>query len=317
MIGGYFLTSRKKPLKIIGIDIGSTMIKMVEVFLSDTPKLIKWACVNIPSGNTTASPDHGKELIGAIKMCLRQLKPSTRKASICLSDPAVIIKELSMPSMGEKEMLENIRFELSEYFSADLKEFRLSYRLFRENGIVDKGNISVLVAAAPVSLLNRYRYIVKKGGCNLKYIDVPANCVSKILAKVGNGGTNGGFRKNEAICIVDLGVNNIEVYIYEGSNFRLNRTTAASGENYDESVVYELSQVIDYYHRKNYEFRISKIVLIGGKSYIDGLAEYISKQISLPVEVARPDMFEAFGEIKEDFPMALYFKALGSAIRED
>ena len=68
IIGGYFLTLRKKTLKVIGIDIGSTMIKMVEVFFADTPKLIKWACVDIPSVNTTASPDHGKEVIGAIKM---------------------------------------------------------------------------------------------------------------------------------------------------------------------------------------------------------------------------------------------------------
>ena len=309
------MSSRKQPLKVIGIDIGSTMIKMVEVFLSDTPKLIKWACVEISSGNSKPSLNKDKEVIKALKVCLRQLKPSTRAASICLSDPTVIIKELSLPSMGEKEMLENIRFELSEYFSTDLKEFQLSYRLFRGNGSKDR--MSVLVAAAPVLLLNRYRYIVRKSGFNLKYIDVPANCVSKLLGKMGDDSTSGGFRKNEVVCIADLGVNNFEVSIYEGSNFRLNRTIAAAGQNFDESVVYELSQVIDYYHRKNYESRIARIVLIGGGSYTDGLAEYISKQILLPVEVARPDMFEAFGEIKEDFPMALYFKALGSAIRED
>ncbi len=309
------MTSRKQPLKVIGIDIGLTMIKMVEVFLSDTPKLIKWACVEIPSGNSKSSLNQDKEIIKALKLCLRQLKPSIRAASICLSDPAVIIKEMSLPEMGEKEMLENIRFELSEYFSADLKEFQLSYRLFRGNG--NKEKISVLVAAAPVSLLNRYRYIVSKGGFNLKYIDIPANCVSKLLGKMVDDRTSGGFRKNEVICIADLGVNNIEVSIYEGGNFQLNRTTAMASQNYDESVVYELSQVIDYYHRKNYESRIARIVLFGGRSYTDGLADYISKQILLPVEVARPDMFEAFGETKEDFPMALYFKALGSAIRED
>ena len=310
------MSSRKQPQKIIGIDIGSTMIKMVEVFLSDTPKLTKWACVPIPSADSKPSLNNTKEIIEALKLCLRQLKPSTRAASICLSDPAVIIKEMSLPSMGEKEMLENIRFELSEYFSADLKEFKLSYRLFR--GIGSKDKMSVLVAAAPISLLNMYRYIVRKSGFNLKYIDVPPNCVSKLLANIGGKDRkNPNSIKNEVICIADLGVSNFEVSIYEGSNFRLNKTIAAVDQNYDESLVYELSQVIDYYHRKNYEFRIARIVLIGGRSYTDGLAEFISKQILLPVEVARPDMFETFGEIKEDFPMALYFKALGSAIREN
>lgn len=310
------MISKKKTLNLIGIDIGSTMIKMVEVSLSGTPKLIKWACMEVPSVNPKSSVEYGKEITAALNMCLKQLKPSTRTASICLSDPSVIIKEMSMPSMGEKEMLENIRFELSEYFSADLKEFQLSYRLLSENGIGNKDNISVLVVAAPLPLLSRYTHIVKKGGFNLKYIDVPVNCVSKLLSKLGNDAVSGNFRKNEVICVADLGANNIEVTIYEGSNFRLNRTTTVTGQNYDESVVHELSHVIDYYHRKNYESRISRIILTGGKSYTDDLSEYISKHILLPAEVARPDMFEAFGKV-EDFPMALYFKALGSAIRED
>lgn len=309
------MTTKKNPLKVIGIDIGSTMIKMVEVLLSDTPQLMKWACVEIAPGNLKPSLHHDKDVTDALKVCLRQLKPSTRAASICLSDLAVIIKELSLPAMGEKEMLENIRFELSEYFSADLKEFQLSYRLFRGNGSKDK--MSVLVAAAPVSLLSRYRYMVRNGGFNLKYIDVPANCVSKLLGKIGEDKENFVHNMNEVICFADLGVSNFEVSIFEGSNFRLSRTMASADQNYDEAVAYELSQVIDYYHRKNYEFRIARIVLIGGRSYTDGLAEFISKQILLPVEVARPDMFKSFGGIKEDFPLALYFKALGSAIRED
>lgn len=309
------MTSRKQPQKIIGIDIGSTMIKMVEVFLSDTPKLIKWACMEIHSADSKEPINHSKQIIEALRLCLRQLKPSTRTASICLSDPAVIIKEMSLPSMGEKEMLENIRFELSEYFSADLKEFQLSYRLFGDND--NKGKISVLVAASPLPLLGKYQYIARKSGLNLKYIDVPANCISKLLGKMGSNGVYNSLSKNEVICVADLGTNNLDVSIYEGGDFHLNRTIATADQDFNELVAYELSQVIDYYHRKNYELRISEIILIGGRSYTDGLAEYISKHISLPLQVARPDMFKDFGELKDDFPLALYFKALGSVIRED
>jgi Tfp pilus assembly PilM family ATPase len=325
-----FLAFKKRPLKVIGVDIGTNTVKMVEILSSDNPKIIKWACMEIPSGSLGDLRNPDKVIIKTLKHCMRKLRPSTRISSICLSDPAVIVKELTMPSMGEKEMLDNIRFELSEYFSSDLKEYQLSYRLLKNGQNDNKDKISVLVAAAPLSLLNRHKNLVRKGGLNLKYIDVPANCIIKLLAKMSTDkNANGNLRLSEVLCVADLGANNIEISIYEKGNFCLSKNIDVAGSNYDESVVYELLQVIDYYHRKNYESRIAKIVLTGGRSYTEGLAEYISNQLLLPVEIVRPDMFAIAGTVKEEkkrrrnkgkneeFPMALYFKALGSAMRED
>jgi len=301
---------------LIGIDIGSSMIKMVEVSTKETLKPVKWTCVENLSGGSLPTRDPDKELIKKLRGCLRKLRTSTRIASICLSDPAVVLKELTLPLMGEKEILENVRFELAEYFLSDFKDYQISYRILDDSRVKDK--VSLLVAAAPYILLNKYRDIVQASGLKLKYIDIPDNCRSKLLTKmVKVSDTNNNSEVTECLCIVDLGNTNIDISIFEDTKFCLSRMIPVQDSSYDEAVLYELSQVIDYYYRKNNEKKFDRIILTGGRSYADGLAENIAKQLFLQVEVVRPDMFVTFGEGQQGFPMALYFNALGCTLRED
>jgi len=311
------LTSKNRPQKIIGIDIGSTTIKMVEVSLSDKPKLLKWMSINNPAGIISIAETSGKELIKFLKDCRKMLKPTTRISSLCFTDPALIVKELSLPTMGQKELLENIRFELSEYFSANLNEFHFSYRYVKNTGEV-KDLISVLVAVAPLSLLRKYMNVLRSSGLNVKYIDVPANATSKLVRRINSRAAKDFYNnQKEILCVADIGGSKIDISIYEDGNYVVNRTNIIEGAHDMEAVLSALSQVVDYYHRKNYSLRVSKVMLTGGGAYNEGLSEYLSVQIGLPVEVVRPDMLISIDNVPEDFPAALYFNAIGAAIRED
>ena len=311
------MTSKKRPQKVIGIDIGSKMIKMVEVLLSDRPTVIKWASLDYTAGAGLPVERSRKELIKLIKKCRKNLKPTTSISSLCLDDPTLLVKELSLPAMGQKELLENIRFELSEYFSNNLSEFHFSYRYVKNTNEI-KDLISVLVAAVPVALLRRYTDIVKSAGLNVKYIDVPPNAISKLVRRIKIDSPDDFYsNQKEALCVVDIGAQKIDISIYEDGNYIVGRTDRIDGALEPEVVLSALSQMIEYNNRKNYALRIAKILLIGGGAYTEGLSEYLSEQIGLLVEVVRPDMFGLIHSTSECFPAALYFNALGAAIRED
>jgi len=311
------LTAKKRPQRIIGIDIGSTSIKMVEVSLTERPTLVKWSSFPNPVPEISLNESSGSALVKPLKRCRKKLSPSTRISSLCLADPALIVKEMSLPSMGQKELIENVRFELSEYFSANLTEFHFSYRYVKNTNEI-KGLTTLLVAALPLALLTKYTDMIQNSGFRLKYIDVPANAISKLLRRIKpNTGMDFGIEIKEVLCIADIGGRKIDVSIYEDGNYVLNRTSAINGEHNPEDCLAAISQVIDYYHRKNYSLRVSKVMLIGGGAYKEGLSEFLSVQIGLPVEAAKPDMLTTFDKVPEDFPVSLYFNALGAAIRED
>jgi len=290
---------------------------MVEVLLSDRPTIIKWASLDNTAGAGLPVERSRKELIKLIKKCRKNLKPTTSISSLCLDDPTLLVKELSLPAMGQKELLENIRFELSEYFSNNLSEFHFSYRYVKNTNEI-KGLTTLLVAALPLALLSKYTDMIQSSGFRLKHIDVPANAISKLLRRIKpNTGMDFGIEIKEVLCIADIGGRKIDVSIYEEGNYVLNRTSAINGEHNPEDCLAAISQVIDYYHRKNYSLRVSKVMLIGGGAYKEGLSEFLSVQIGLPVEAAKPDMLTTFDKVPEDFPVSLYFNALGAAIRED
>lgn len=315
--GGIRLLSNNRPQRIIGIDIGSNTIKMIELSLSEKPKILKWVSVTNPAGDFSLVQSSGRELIKLLKDCRKKLKPATRVSSICLADPSIIVKELSLPTMGQKEILENIRFELSEYFSANLNEFHFSYRYVKNTNEM-KDLISVLVAVAPLSLLQNYKNILQNCGLNVKYMDVSANSISKLVRRIrSNAGTDFFGNQKKVTCVADIGGRKIDVYIYEDGNYVVHRTSILDGAHDEETILTSLSQVVDYYHRKNYSLRVSKVMLIGGGAYKEGLSEYLSNQTGMSVDVVRLDMFYTFDNVPEDFPAALYFNALGAAIRED
>ena len=311
------MTSKKRPQKVIGIDIGSKTIKMVEVLLSDRPTIIKWASLDNTAGAGLPVERSRKELIKLIKKCRKNLKPTTSISSLCLDDPTLLVKELSLPAMGQKELLENIRFELSEYFSNNLSEFHFSYRYVKNTNEI-KGLTTLLVAALPLALLSKYTDMIQSSGLTLKYIDVPANAISKLLRRIKpNTGVDFGSEIKEVLCIADIGGRKIDVSIYEDGNFVLNKTSVINVDHNPEDCLAAISQVIDYYHRKNYSLRVLKVMLIGGGAYKEGLSEFLSVQIGLPVEAAKPDMLTTFDKVPDDFPVSIYFNAIGAAMRED
>ena len=110
------MTAKKRPQRIIGIDIGSTSIKMVEVSLTERPTLVKWSSFPNPVPELFLNETTGSALVKPLKKCRRILSTSTRISSLCLADPALIVKEMSLPSMGQKELIENVRLNCQSIF---------------------------------------------------------------------------------------------------------------------------------------------------------------------------------------------------------
>lgn len=290
------LIFKKQAQKLIGIDIGFSTIKMVEVSQEENPKLIKWASVPCT-----------ENLKKDIKKCRKALKASTADASLCLSDPSLIVKELLLPFMAEKELLNNIRFELSEYFSDNFKEYEISCRYIKkpETGA---DLVAVLVAAAPLSVLRKHKDILESAGLNVKHIDVSPNVLSKVLRRT--------TENKEAVCIMDIGTKAIDVSVYENGNYFVHRTSVIEKDCDKNTILSALTQVLDYCRRKNSALKDASVLLIGMGHQLPNIDEYLSRQTNLPVKIARPDMFSLVYDIPEYFPATLYFKALGAAIRE-
>ncbi|MFO7153736.1 MAG: hypothetical protein DIU64_002100, partial [Caldicoprobacter oshimai] len=93
----------KQNNSILGVDIGSRFIKMVQVMQNENSsehiKLLKWGCIEVSDIDDELAGNRESEsyLAQAIKDCYKQYGFSTKKVSLCLSDSSIIFRDIGLP----------------------------------------------------------------------------------------------------------------------------------------------------------------------------------------------------------------------------
>jgi Tfp pilus assembly PilM family ATPase len=300
---------------VLGIDIGSSLIKMAQVTLGKSTELVKMGYVEnpVPKFSSEQSAETDRELVKAIKSCYRQNDFSTKRASLCLSEPSAIFRDARLPEMKNEEILENIKYEISEYFSIDIDQYTVTYRILAKEENEGRVVLRVLGVAVPSSLIARYVRILRKAGLKPAYMDVATNAYLKMMKRMKKD-----ISQEQAVCIMDYGHAALTISVFDNGIPFVTREVAMDWEvdNFD-TVATVLSQVLDYYYSRNYTSHIQRVWVSGGNGYINDFCQYVSMQTGVQVEVVRPDMFDIINKAPEDVPMGIYFKAIGAAIREE
>ncbi len=300
---------------ILGLDIGSGLIKMVQIFQGENIMLQKYGCIENPAFNSVTPFNHmDNELSNTIKTCHKRYGFDTKKVSLCLCDPSIIFRDIRLPEMEDQEILENIKYEMSEYFSINIESYSIAYKILNKEQ--DQGHtvFRVLAAAAPKELIAGYVQIVKHAGLKLSYIDITANALSKIIKQSESFAA---MPSNHAICILDYGHRSLDISIFEDGVPYVTRMVEIRNQQGLDTIILTLNQVLDYYYSRKYTSRVMEILLIGGNSYLNGFSQYLSQNINVKVVQPRPSMFSVTNHIHKEASLGIYLQAIGAAIRED
>lgn len=308
---------QKSNNSIIGIDIGSGLIKMVQISVGDGIKILKWGLIEMPEiGQEPEMARAGEgEIARAIKECYRQNRFTTKKASLCISDPSIMFRDIKLPELKEEEIRENIRFEMKEYFSIDPDKYSVVYRILARQEEEGRATLRVLGVAAPLDVVAKYVRILKRAGLRPEYVDVSVNAYLK-AARLLSGVED--ISSSRGVCIMDYGHRTLTISVFDNGAPFVIRTVDKNWEddNFD-AVAAVLSQVMDYYYSRSYTWRIEKVWLVGGKSLKEDLRQHLELLAGAEVKKVTRDMLKVECESDYDFPAGLYFKSLGAAIRED
>lgn len=119
----------KKSEGIVGIDISSTGVKLVELSRGRSHYELKsWAMVPLPRDaiveNTIVdSGSVSQALIEAVKMA----RPGSKHVAMAVSGNAVIIKTVTLPTVTEFELEAQIKYEAEEYIPYDIDDVYLDF----------------------------------------------------------------------------------------------------------------------------------------------------------------------------------------------
>lgn len=176
-----------KKNQVIGLDIGSQSIKLVEIDHAKKGRILKnFGIIGLPPDAIVEGSIKEMEIVAsAIKTLYRNLKVKNKNAATSISGYSVIVKKIEMSDRDESELENSIQSEAEQYIPFDINDVNLDYDILRpgagktenaqEKGEKSaSGKMEVMLVAAKKDVVEDYRSLLQLSGLNPAILDVDA-----------------------------------------------------------------------------------------------------------------------------------------------
>jgi type IV pilus assembly protein PilM len=319
--------SRKE---LVGLDIGSNAVKLVELKSSKGGYQLKnigeallpqLAIVNKIIENRDAVAD-------TVSSLFEDLRVKTKNVAISISGHSVIIKKVSLPKMSENELKESIPWELEQYIPQSIQDVNYDYQVIP--GETPEGNIDVLIVAAKKDVTSSYVSVINDIGLNPVVVDVDVFALENMyeinypeseglvaLVNIGASVTNinilkdgvsiftrdittGGNQLTDWI-IKDMGLNFAEAEKMKSSMREGDVPQELEGltNNFNDLICGEIKRTLEFFASTLWRSKVSNIMIGGGSSKVPGLREVLADMTDASVDFMNP--FRSIAYDKNDF----------------
>ena len=263
----------------IGIDIGSTSIKVVELapLGKEKWKLLGAATAPAIKGGVLGGAANVTALAQLIVKMMKEAKMRSRKVVAALPEEQVSTHIVEMPLMTDDEVKQALQWQVEQYIPIPVDRVVWSYQIVKKDEA--KGGIEVLLVAAAKDLVEAYTAVLQQAG--LEPVALETELVGAVRSEVD--------ANIPLALLVEIGETTTDVGVVRYGQLVFSRTIPTAGNAFTRAI--ETSLTIDsaqaQQYRNTYGF---------SKDQLDGKL----------VEVMRPVLNLIAGEVKKtaDFYVA-------------
>lgn len=201
------------PKKMLGIDIGTASIKLVEISRwgggrnldnygeIQSAALFKESFRSTGKGNYLFSADFVSKAIRAV---LDEARIKTTSAIFSIPDFSTFFVSFDLPPLALKELPDAIRFNAPQYIPLPISETTLDWKVISGTPGSKQG-LKVLVVAIANQVVQEYQRVAQMAGLELYALEAEALAVTRALVK----------DRKKIICVLDIGVQSTTVNIID------------------------------------------------------------------------------------------------------
>jgi len=310
----------KKKKEVIGIDVGSSSIKLVQ--LKDNKgsyQLLNAGIIPLPpEAIVDNSLMDSSAIAGVVKNLVSSLGIKVKDVACSISGNSVIIRKIVLPAMPQEELEDQISWEAEQYIPFDINDVNMDFQILSPDSN-DPSKMNVLLVASKKDIINDYVAVFNDAALHLSVVDVDSFAVQNAF-EINHDASPG-----EIVALINIGasVMNINVVkegitlftrdVQMGGNLYteeiqkqlgLSRQEAESGKilihetgnaqlvdlisKVNDSVTQEIRRSLDFYNSTAGDERITNIYVSGGGSKVYNLVAAISEKTGLPVDRINP-----------------------------
>jgi len=240
-----FLPFRIIPKKCLGIDMGTSSIRVVE--LSRWGERIKLENYGEMSAKalyaelfrtfekSTLSLSN-ENISKAIKAILEDTKIKTRQTIISIPDFSTFFTNFELPPMTKKELEEAVVYEARRHVPLPLGEVTLDWQVVKGKPADNQETtLEVLLAAVPNEVINQYKAIAESSGLELLALEAEVFGLLRSLVDE---------EEKRPIALIDVGAQSTTCSLIYNRILRTSHSFDVSGNQLTELVAKSLS--VDY-----------------------------------------------------------------------
>ena len=332
----------QKKKDVIGIDIGSSSVKMVH--LKEAKGSFQLAGLGLATLPAQAIVDNAimdsSSVVDVIKGLVESQKLKTKNVATSISGHSVIIRKIQLPIMTEEEMEASIQWEAEQYIPFEISEVNLDFQILGPDAN-DASLMNVILVAAKKDFVSDYVALFKECGLNPQVIDIDCFAVENVYE------INYGSNEDEVVALIDMGASSMNVNVLRGGMSVFTRDIQVGGSAYNEeiqkrlglnnedaeivklggeiadvtaesvaeamedateSLTQEVQRSIDFFSATSSDEKVQKVFITGGVSKVPAVKASLESRLGVGVHVVDPWRQISFSE--KDFDPE-YLQAMG------
>lgn len=200
------------PKKMLGIDIGTSSIKIVELSRWGQGKtlenygeiksvsLFKEPFRNVEKGSFMLSNYFVSRAIRAI---LDEAKIKTKGAVFSIPDFSTFCTSFELPPMSAKEIGEAVYYNAPQYIPLPVTETTLDWKIIEGVPGDKKSKLKIFLVAIPNQIIQDYQTVAKMAGLELYAVEAEALGITRSLVGENKG----------CICVIDIGAQSTTINV--------------------------------------------------------------------------------------------------------
>ncbi len=322
-----FSFGRKKP-SLVGLDISSTAIKLVELSQSTgtTTSLFRvenYAIEPLPPNAVVEKKIADVQAVGdTIAKAVARAGTKAKNAAAAVSGSAVITKVISMSAnLSDAEMETQIQLEADQYIPYPLEEVNIDFDVL---GPSDAGGnmVDVLLAASRGENVVDRVSALEIGGLNATIVDVEAYAMESACTLLMGGQDDEGGE--QTVAVADIGATTTTLHVLHDGQTIYTREQNFGGlqliedvqrryglardqalqkvvegglsENYPtevlapfkEALAQQISRALQFFYSASTFNRVDQVILAGGSAGIRSIDELVEERLGIGTVVANP-----------------------------
>lgn len=335
---------------MVGIDIGTKSIKIIELAKSGDTWQIKSSGAVGYSGVTPDKAQDDKELAAiaeVIKKIFVQIGITAKDVNLALPESLVFTRVIKFPLLSDEEVGAAVKWEAEQYIPIPINEAVIQYTVLERNQSTSQ--TSILLVAAPKAIVEKYVKVVRLAGLTPVSAETELTALARSLSS-----------KNSVSVLLDLGSSATDMSIVKDSNVVFTRSIPVAGEAFTRAVsqglnitpqqaeeykktygllddqlegkvknallsvfrmvIDEIKKAIHFYQSDEKGETPTAVIITGGASVMPGIVPFLTENLGIETAVGDPyAKLTLDPEIAKSLaPYAsIYGTAIGLAMREE